>query len=402
MALPKSTQTAVIIGGGVIGLSVAYNLAKRKFGRIIILEKGLVGDGSSSRAAGIITGLLWSEPGVLARKKAFELYAELSLDLDGYKFQNVGCLNVFTPKSWPARERLLSLYERCGAPFEILNAAEMQTRWPALTPRNDFIGLFDRKGGYSEPHDYIPALTKRNRELGVDILEHQLVTDFVVRNGRVTGVKTNLATFEGDVVIGTVYSWTLPLIAKLGWRLPVKTFVHQRYVTRPLPLPVNIPAINAHPLYGYVRPAHGNRLLFGAELEETVEYKVPTMDWHMSLTASPEIKNVIVENFRSFTPDIMKTSWETEKVGLLTFSMDNEPILGPVSEFPGFYVAMAFHSGGFAYNPVAGYLMAEYVMDGTTTIDIRSFSPDRFRNPKAIDEYFTTRGQPERFDRRRH
>src|SRR5580704_6548340 len=107
------SQTAIIVGGGVIGLSTAYHLARRKYGKVIVLDKGLAGDGSSSRAAGIITGHLWSEPGVLARKKAFEIYAELSRDLPGYRFQNVGCINLFDPPSWPAREALLPLYRRC-------------------------------------------------------------------------------------------------------------------------------------------------------------------------------------------------------------------------------------------------------------------------------------------------
>ena len=91
MALP----TAVIIGGGVIGLSTAYHLARRKFGKVILFDKGPVGDGSSSRAAAIITGLLWSETGVMARKRSLELYRELSRELDGYRFHDVGALNLF-------------------------------------------------------------------------------------------------------------------------------------------------------------------------------------------------------------------------------------------------------------------------------------------------------------------
>src|SRR6478609_582557 len=87
-----SEPTVVIVGGGVIGLSTAYHLARKRYGKIILLDKGPVGDGSSSRAAGIITGLLWSEPGVLARKKSLQLFRELSEELDGYRFQDVGCL----------------------------------------------------------------------------------------------------------------------------------------------------------------------------------------------------------------------------------------------------------------------------------------------------------------------
>ncbi len=80
-------MAVIIIGGGVIGLSAAYHLARRQCGPIVLLDKGPVGDGSSSRAAGIITGLLWSETGVRVRKRCLELLGELSRDLDGYQFQ---------------------------------------------------------------------------------------------------------------------------------------------------------------------------------------------------------------------------------------------------------------------------------------------------------------------------
>jgi sarcosine oxidase, subunit beta len=178
--------------------------------------------------------------------------------------------------------------------------------------------------------------------------------------------------------------------------------VHQRYVTRPLPEPVRIPAVNANPLSGYVRPAHGNRLLLGIESEARDEFRVPSPDWHMSKVSAPaSLRDALVAKFESFTPDLKRTSWETEKVGLLTFSMDGEPILGPVAQFPGLYVAMAFHSGGFAYNPVAGFLMADYVVEGKPSIDIRAFSPNRF-DPAASEEYLATSVQQKDATRRRH
>jgi glycine/D-amino acid oxidase-like deaminating enzyme len=396
-----SSSTAIIVGGGVIGLSTAYHLAKRGYGRIILLDKGQVGDGSSSRAAGIITGLLWSETGVRARKRAFELYAELSRELDGYKYQNVGCLNLFDSNSWNEREPMLAMYRRCEAPFEIMSNLEIQKRWPQLTPSEKFQGLYDPRGGYSEPDEYIPAIRKKIRELGVEIFEHQAVTDFLVRNGRITGVKTNVATFEGDAVVCTVYAWTLPLLERLNYRLPVKVFVHQRYVTKPLPTPVAVPAMNANPLLGYVRPARGNRLLLGIETTDREEYSVPSRDWQMSVTADPIWKDSLRESFSKVVPSLKDIPWETEKVGLLTFSMDGEPILGPIGKLPGLYIGVAFHSGGFAYNPVAGMLLAEYVMDGGTSIDIKTFSPDRF-DPKLTDQYLATTVAQKDSIRRRH
>jgi sarcosine oxidase, subunit beta len=397
-----SSASAVIVGGGVIGLSAAYHLARKRFGRIVVLEKGPVGDGSSSRAAGIITGLLWSETGVRARKLSLALFRELSDDLDGYSYQETGCLNLFDPQSWPERAALLPLYERLGAPFEILDADEMRRHWPELRPRDEWLGLLDPLGGYSEPDEYLPALASKCRELGVEIREHQHVTGFVLRGERVAGVQLGRDSIEADAVICTVYSWTNLLLERLGLQLPVKAFVHQRYVTKPLPTALAIPAVNANPLGGYIRPASGGRLLVGVETADRTEYRVPSLDFRLSaLTAAPELKDRIMADFAPYVPALGDTSWEFERVGLLTFSSDGEPILGPVAGLPGFFTGLAFHSGGFAYNPAAGRLLAEFVADGRASIDVGAFSPDRF-DQRETDAYLATTVPQSHAVRRRH
>ncbi len=396
------SATVIIVGGGVTGLSTAYHLAIRRFGRLIVLDKGPVGDGSSSRAAGIITGLLWSEPGVLARKKALALFRELSEELDGYTFQAVGCLNLFDSGSWSELERLLPLYRRLSAPFEILDVPEMQRRWPALRLPEDMIGLYDPLGGYSEPHEYIPALTRRLRELDVDIREGVAVQRIVESGGRVIGVETADGVIEGDAVVCTVYAWTHALLRRNGIRLPVKSFVHQRYVTHPLEAPVAIPAINANPYGGYIRPAHGNRLLGGIETPNREEYRVTSQSFHMSELHAPDgIADELHQRFASLVPALASVPWESESVGLLTFASDGEPILGPVRRLPGLFVGVAFHSGGFAYNPVTGMLLAEYVATGRTSIDISSFAPDRF-DPDDIENWLAMTITQREVVRRRH
>ncbi len=397
-----SSTTTIIVGGGVIGLSTAYHLARKGVGKVILVEKGPVGDGSSSRAAGIITGLLWSETGVLARKLALQLYRELSEDLPGYRFQDVGCLNLFDQPSWPDREKLFPLYDRHHVAYEIMRASDMHQRWPELTPSEDFIGLYDPLGGYSEPDDYIPALTRRNRDLGVDIREGVQVTGFIERNGRVAGVTTADGIIEGDAVVCTVHIWTQQLIERLGLQVPVKAFVHQRYVTTPLAAPVHIPAVNANPLYGYIRPATGHRLLAGGETPLRAEYRIPSPAFHLSALRAPEeVKTMLTTNLTPLVPRLAQTSWEGEKVGLIAFASDGEPILGPVDELPGLYLGCAFHSGGFAYNPAAGLLLADFVAEGQARIDVSAFSLNRFE-PASVAEYLAITVPQEAAVRRRH
>lgn len=392
------SKHAVIVGAGVTGLSTAYHLARKSYGSVTVVEKGRVGDGASSRAAGIITGLLWSETGVLARKISLTRFRELSEELDGYRYQNVGCLNLFDPASWPERERLLPLYDRLGVEYTIMDWAEMAAAWPDLALTGEPVGLFDPLGGYSEPDHYLPALADGCRALGVEIREGCMVSDFIMDGGRMAGVVADGRRIEADAVVSTVHVWTLKVLETIGLQLPLKSFVHQRYVTAPLPAPARIPAVNANPYGGYLRPHYGQRVLAGIENPEAPEFRVPGRDFLMSaITPPPGLGEAARKNLLPLVAGLADragrdgdTGWEIEKAGLLSFSADGEPVLGPVERFPGLYVGVAFHSGGFAYNPASGVLLAGCVADGRPEIDIGDFSPNRF-DPQETEAYNRTR-----------
>lgn len=398
------SPTILVIGGGVIGLSTAYQLARRKAGRIVLLEKGQVGDGSSSRAAGITTGLMWTKTGIQTRKIGLEIFRQLSDELDGYTYHNEhGCLNLFSPDLWPQRLELLPLYDQIRAPYEILNADEIHRRWPALHPTEEVTGLHDPHGGYSEPSEYIPAMAARIRQLGVEILEGQKVEQFLVRGGRCTGIRTTSQSIEAEVVISTVHIWSLPLWNHLDLRLPMKSFVHQRYVSTPLSEPLQSPPVNGHAYGGYVRPAAGNRILLGTESDDREEWKVNSTDFHMSQVIPPpiELRDQARGRFEPLLPALKDLSWESQHIGLLSFSCDGEPILGPIKNLPGLIVGASFHSGGFSYNTAAGLLLAEYAVEGRTCIDLGAFSPDRF-DTETIDAYLASTVRQSSAVARRH
>jgi sarcosine oxidase, subunit beta len=377
-------SSVVIIGGGVSGLSTAYHLAGAGVERVAVLEKATVGDGSSSRAAAIITGHLWTKTGVEVRKLALRRFRELSQELAGYRFHDVGCLNLFDSASWREREPLLDLYRRLNIPFEITSAADINHRWPALTVPDDIIGLHDPLGGYSEPETYLNALQLHLRPSRAELREGVTVTGLLRRDGRACGVHTTRGDVAADAVVCCSFAWTNRLLADAGIELPVKSFVHQRYTTTALPQPISIPAINANPLGGYARPAAGNRVLLGIETPDREEHHVDSPEFRMSqLAADPALADEIHARFRAILPALASTTIEDRRVGLITFSMDHEPLLGPVRAIPGLYVAAGFHSGGFAYNPATGALLAELITHGQTSIDISAFAPDRFDQSRA-------------------
>lgn len=394
---------AIIIGGGVTGLSTAYHLKRLGYGEVTLFEKDSVGAGSSSRAAGISTGLLWTATGVLARKTALRRFREMSRELDGYTFHNEhGCLGLFSPELWPGREALLPLYDECDVPYQVLSAAEIRRRWPALNPPSDHLGVLDPLGGYSEPPEYLAALTRKVRQLGARLVEGKTVDELVLAGDRVTGVATSSGVVSADAVVVANYAWILPLLASAGIALPAKTFVHQRYVTKPLATPFVAPPVNADPFLGYVRPADGNRILIGAETPDRDDMKVGDFGFRLDrIEDDPAVLPAVLERFGDFVPALRGAEWETRKVGLLSFSMDGEPILGPFGKVAGLFVGVCFHSGGFSYNPASGYYLAEFVANGRTSIDLAAFSPDRFGAAETA-EYLASTVPQRNAARRRH
>ncbi len=394
---------AVIVGAGVTGLSTAYHLRRMGYDRVTVLEKDHVGAGSSSRAGGISTGMLWTKTGVLARKIALKFFRQFSFEFAGYQFHNEhGCLGLFSPELWPAREALLPLYDEFDVPYQKLSAAEIRRRWPQLDPPDDYLGLLDPLGGFSEPDEYLPALTRRVRELGATIREGTAVHEIVERGERVSGVQTSEGLVEADVVVVTNYAWIVPLLATIGLAIPAKTFVHQRYVSQSLPAPFVAPPVNADPYLGYVRPAAGNRILIGAETPDRDDWKVGEPAFRLEEIADdPAILPAVVERFADFVPGITKLEWEIRKVGLIQFSMDAEPVLGRIGGRENLFVGACFHSGGFSYNPASGFLLAELIAKGKTSIDITAFSPDRFDAGETAD-YLASTVPQRNAARRRH
>ena len=373
----------VVVGGGVIGLSTAFHLADRNAGQVILVEKGPIGDGSSSRAGGIITGLMGTETAVRARKISLELFHRFSREVDGYTFHDVGTLNLAEDQG-AGRVEMLPLYDRLDAPYEILDADEMRRRWPLMAVPDDAWALYDPIAGYSEPDEYVAAMGAHLRNLGVEIREFEPVLEFPMQGDRVIGVRTTAATIEADVVVCASHVWSIRLLEQFGWRMPSKVFVHQRYVSTPVSKPVILPAVNDHPRHGYYRPAFGNRVLIGIETPDREEVPPPERDTHLSsFSVDPEIRERELNRLQYVVPGVAPLSWEIEKVGLLAYSADGEPILGPVPGVRGLICAGCFHSGGFAYNPAAGLLAAEWAVDGRTGIDISAFAPDRFDPQQA-------------------
>ncbi len=372
-------QSVVVIGAGVTGLSTAFHLAEKGVERIVVVDKGEVGGGSSLQAGGIITMLMGTETEVRARAISLDLFERFSRILDGYRFHQVGCLNMSPQAGNAETAPLRDMWRRLGGQFDVLRGEEITERFPDLVADENDAGVLDLRSGYSEPHRYVPALKAKVEDMGVEIRENEPVVGFDIRDGRARGVVTDSGAIEADATVAAVNAWTNHVLASVGYRTPHKNFVHERFVTRPFPEPPRLPAVNDHINNCYVRPTEDNRLLFGTSVPDLGNYDMRGPDFAVSeLDPHPEARPFIEEHMAERVPLLQGAEWDYHTVGLISFAYDVKPVIGPVPGVDGLYVGAHFHSGGFAYNPVSGLLVAEHVVDGGTRIDSELYSPARF------------------------
>ena len=372
-------QSVVVIGAGVTGLSTAFHLVEKGVERVVVVDKGTVGGGSSLQAGGIITMLMPTETEVRARSISLDLFERFSRILDGYQFHQVGCLNVVNPEQFDEGAPKRELWQGIGARFEVLRGGEISERFPDLAVQETDIGVLDPRSGYSEPHRYIPALKAKLEDMGVEFRENEPVTGFDLRNDRVKGVVTDRGTIETDAAVSAVNAWTNHVLSLAGFRTPYKNFIHERFVTQPFPEPPRLPAVNDSVLNGYVRPTDDNRLLLGTSVDGLGSYEMRGPDFTVSeLDPHPEALPFLKEHFVKRAPMLEGAEWDYHTVGLISLAYDVKPVIGPVPGVEGLYVGAHFHSGGFAYNPVSGLLIAEHVVDGETRINSDMYSPTRF------------------------
>ena len=375
----KQPKSVVVVGAGVTGLSTAFHLAEKGVERVTVVDKGTVGGGSSLQAAGIITMLLGEEQLVRARSVSLDLFERFGKLLDGYDFHQIGCVNLVSEKTLSKTESIREMQRRAGGHFEILKGQELVERFPDLIAADSDCGVLDLRGGYSEPHKYVPALHRKLIEMGVEIRENEPVVGFDVKNGVLTGVITKETRLEADAAVCAVNAWANHVLSSVGYEIPMKNFIHERFVTKPFDKAPRIPVINDDVLDGYIRPTDDNRILVGTGYHNPSQYEISGSDFEVSfLEPDPDALPFCKKQFVHRAPILEGAEWDYHTVGLISFAADCKPVIGPVPGVDRLYVGTNFHSGGFAYNPVSGLLLAEYVVDGVTSIGSDVYRPDRF------------------------
>ena len=379
----EKTADIVIIGGGVVGVSIAYHLALKKAGKIILLEKGQLGEGSTSRCVGGIRTQFSTEINIqfsLESLKRFEKFEdEFGVNPE---FKRIGYLFLATTETEiRVFKENVKLQKKFGIPVEFLNSDEIERRWPYLRMDDILGGTFCSWDGYAGPSEVLSGFVNGAKRLGVKIYEGTEATGVSLEDGKVSGVGTKGEEISTPIVVNAGGPFASLIGEMASVRIPVKPLRRQVFVTAPYhltdqPIPLTI---DFHRGW-YFRPEVDGFLLSGPlDLE-------PSFNTNIDYEAMAEAS----ENAIYRVPALEKARIARGWAGLYEISPDNHAILGKVPEVEGFILANGFSGHGFQHSPAVGKVIAELIVEGkATTIDTTPLSMERFKKGKLILEPLT-------------
>jgi sarcosine oxidase subunit beta len=379
----RKTADIVIIGGGIIGVSIAYYLGKMGARNVLLLEKDLIGQGSTGLCAGGIRRQFTTEVNMRFALKAFEIYQhfedEFGVDPE---FHPIGYLFLATsPEEHEVFRENVEFQNRFGVPSQALSPEEIKEGWPFLNTEDVFGGAFCDTDGYAGPYEVTEGIARGARRYGAEILENAEVTSIEVKGDRIVSVTTPGGRVETHIAVNAAGPYAAKVGKMAGIVVPVKPIRRQLFVTEPFDkIPASVPLTIDYKQNFYFRREGESVLLSGPQDEE------PSFNLSTDFYARVETAEKATHRAPVFEEANIARGWG----GLYEISPDNHAILGRVPEVEGFFLANGFSGHGFQHGPAAGMVIAELILNGRAeTIDIDPLALGRFREGKTIKERLT-------------
>jgi sarcosine oxidase subunit beta len=379
----EKTAEVVVIGGGVIGVSIAYHLALKKAGRIVLFEKGQLGEGSTSRCVGGIRTQFSTEINIRFSLESLETFERFEEEFGiNPEFKRIGYLFLATTESeMEVYKENVNLQKKFNIPVELLNPDEIRAAWPYLRMDDILGGTFCPWDGYAGPSEVLSGFATGARRAGVKIYEGAEVIGISLEKGKVKSVKVGEDIISTSTVVNAGGPYAASISERVGIKIPVKPLRRQIFITAPFHLSDRtIPlTIDFHRGWYFRQEVDGLLLSGPLDLE-------PSFNLNIDYEAMAEAS----ENAMYRVPVLEKARIARGWAGLYEISPDHHAILGRVPEAEGFILANGFSGHGFQHSPAVGKVIAELIVDGQAhTIDISSLSIERFEKGDLILEPLT-------------
>ncbi len=388
--------SVVVIGGGIIGASSLYHLAKKGLGDAVLLERKKLGSGTTWHAAGIVGQLRESSAQTELSKYTVQLFKELETETGqatGYK-QN-GTINLAL--SDVRMEQLLRSHDharRMKIETRMLSVAELQETWPFIDYDQVKGGFLVPSNGQVNPLDVTQALAKGAKNCGAQIYENTMVTRILTTNGKVSGVETEHGIIATGKVLLAGGMWTHEFAKRHGVTVPLHAAEHVYLVTEPIKdLPRDLPCMVIGEERAYWKEDAG-KLLIGAFEEIAKPWGsggIPQSFEFDELPFDMQHMEPMLETIFKRMPRLGELGIKTFFCGPESFTPDGRPYLGPAPELPGLFMAAGMNSNGILMSGGTGLTMAEWMMDGMPKKGMTSLLMARAHPFQSNQKYLETR-----------
>ncbi|MEZ5741918.1 MAG: FAD-dependent oxidoreductase [Burkholderiaceae bacterium] len=393
--LPSHTGV-VIVGGGIIGCSVAYHLAHLGITDVVLLERRRLTCGTTWHAAGLVPQLRATRNLTELARYTSELLRSLEAETgQATGFKQNGSIGVaLNAERLEEFKRNAAMGRAFGVDVELIGPADIRDRYPYLDLQDIHGGIWLPNDGQTNPVDTTMAFAKGARQRGVKIVEDIEVSRILCDNGRATGVSTPLGDITADVVVLAAGLWSHELARPLGIRLPLHGAEHFYVVTESIAgLPSSLPVLRVPDECAYIKEDAG-KLLVGA-------FETVAKPWGMrgippgfcfdSLPDDVDHFMPVLEKAMARLPVLADTGIATWFNGPESFTPDDRYLLGPTADVRDLFVACGFNSIGIQSSGGAGKVLAQWIRDRQAPMDLVDIDVRRFMPVQGTRRYLHDR-----------
>ncbi len=383
-SFPTHAQV-VVVGGGIVGCSVAYHLTKRGWRDVVLLERRQLTSGTTWHAAGLVTQLRATYNMSMLAKYSAELFPELErLTGMGTGFRQTGSILLATTEErWTEVRRQISMARVCGFEVQPISGREAADMWPLLDPAGVVGAAYLPGDGVANPTDVTQALAKAARLGGARIFEHTAVTGVPRKDGRVTGVSTDRGEIACEYVVNCTGMWARELGARSNVTIPLHAAEHFYLITEPVPgLSSDLPVLRSPDDTAYLREDTGKLMVgfFEPGAKPWATHGIPDDAAFIRLPEDWDHLAPYLEMAARRVPLLREVGIQLFFNGPESFTPDDRYILGEAPGLGGYFVAAGFNSVGFQSGGGAGRAVADWIVDGHPSmdlweVDIRRFMP---------------------------
>jgi glycine cleavage system aminomethyltransferase T/glycine/D-amino acid oxidase-like deaminating enzyme len=391
-ALPDRARV-VIMGGGVIGCSAAYHLARAGWKDVVLLERDRLTSGTTWHAAGLmVTFGSTSETSTELRKYTRDLYRRLEAETgQATGLVQCGFIEVAADADRLEEFRRVAAFNRwCGVDVQEVSPAEVKALFPLAKTDDIAAGFYVKDDGRANPVDVTMALAKGARMAGAKIIEGVAVTGVLRERGRVTGVRTAFGDVAAEYVVNCTGMWARQLGEAIGVTIPNQAAEHYYLITEPIPdLPPNLPVLEDPAAYSYFREEVGG-LLVGLFEPVCAPWNVEGIPDDFSFGEIPpdwDRMTPYLETAMARVPRTLEVGIKKFFCGPESFTPDLRPIIGEAPELRNYFVAAGLNSIGILTGGGIGRLLANWIIDGDPGYDVTGLNIDRLHPYQANPEY---------------